>query len=61
MNQIAEHMARGEVLTGLLYVESGAEDLHQHLNTVQAPFNTLTARELCPGSAMLDKVNAALR
>jgi 2-oxoglutarate ferredoxin oxidoreductase subunit beta len=61
MNQIAEHMARGEVLTGLLYVESGAEDLHQHLNTVQTPFNTLTARELCPGSAMLDKVNAALR
>jgi 2-oxoglutarate ferredoxin oxidoreductase subunit beta len=61
MNQIAEHMARGEVLTGLLYVESGAEDLHEHLNTVQAPFNTLTARELCPGSAMLDKLNAALR
>jgi 2-oxoglutarate ferredoxin oxidoreductase subunit beta len=61
MNQIAQHMARGEVLTGLLYVHPDAEDLHQHLNTYPKAFNTLTAKELCPGSAMLDKVNAALR
>jgi 2-oxoglutarate ferredoxin oxidoreductase subunit beta len=61
MTQIAQHMAKGEVLTGLLYVKPDAEDLHQHLNTCEAPFNTLTSKELCPGSALLDRINAALR
>ena len=37
------------------------EDLHGHLNTVDAPLNTLGERELCPGSAALDKINASLR
>jgi 2-oxoglutarate ferredoxin oxidoreductase subunit beta len=61
MNQIARHMAKGEVLTGLLYVEPDAEDLHQHLNTYEAAFNTLTEKDLCPGSAVLEKINASLR
>jgi 2-oxoglutarate/2-oxoacid ferredoxin oxidoreductase subunit beta len=38
-----------------------AEDLHAHLNTYPAAFNKLSEKELCPGSAMLDKINAALR
>src|SRR6266540_516850 len=37
------------------------EDLHAHLNTFDTPFNKLGEKELCPGSAMLDKINAALR
>jgi 2-oxoglutarate ferredoxin oxidoreductase subunit beta len=61
----ASHIARaaekGEVLTGLLYLAADAEDLHAHLNTVEAPFNRLGEKELCPGSAMLDKINAAMR
>ena len=50
MNYIATHEARGEIVTGLLYVDAGAEDLHGHLNTVDAPLNHLGERELCPGS-----------
>ena len=46
---------------GLLYVERGADDLHGHLNTVDAPLNALGEKELCPGSAALDKINASLR
>ena len=38
-----------------------AEDLHAHLSTVDAPLNTLGEKELCPGSAALDKFNASLR
>jgi 2-oxoglutarate ferredoxin oxidoreductase subunit beta len=49
------------VVTGLLYVDPDAEDLHAHLDTVEAPLNTLEARELCPGSGALDKINASLR
>jgi 2-oxoglutarate ferredoxin oxidoreductase subunit beta len=61
MNFIHEHQARGEVVTGLLYVDRKARDLHQHLDTAAAPFNTLTAKELCPGEAALDRINASLR
>jgi hypothetical protein len=31
------------------------------LNTVAVPFNVLSAKELCPGNATLEKVNASLR
>ena len=61
MTNIQAHAAKGEVLTGLLYVNPDSEDLHAHLNTFDAPFNKLEAKDLCPGSAMLDKINAALR
>jgi 2-oxoglutarate ferredoxin oxidoreductase subunit beta len=61
MTNIQAHAARGEILTGLLYVNPDSEDLHAHLNTYEAAFNTLGAKELCPGSAMLEKINAALR
>ena len=61
MNYLMERQAAGEVVTGLLYVEPDPEDLHKHLNTVKAPLNTLEAKELSPGSAALEKINASLR
>jgi len=61
MSYIQEHAARGEVVTGLLYVDPESEDLHQQLRTVDEPLNTLSARELCPGRAALEKINASLR
>jgi 2-oxoglutarate ferredoxin oxidoreductase subunit beta len=56
-----EHQAKGEVVTGLLYVDPQSHDLHEHLNTVAVPLNTLSAKDLCPGQAVLDKINASLR
>ena len=61
MNYSQEHHAKGEVVTGLLYVDPNPQDLHGYLHTVDAPFNRLSARELCPGSAALAKINASLR
>jgi 2-oxoglutarate/2-oxoacid ferredoxin oxidoreductase subunit beta len=58
---LQKHAAKGQVVTGLLYVDAESEDLHSHLNTVAAPLNTLGEKELCPGSAALEKINAALR
>ena len=60
MSHIATYEARGEILTGLLYVDAAAEDLHDHLKTVAAPLNRLGERELCPGSAALAAINAEL-
>jgi 2-oxoglutarate/2-oxoacid ferredoxin oxidoreductase subunit beta len=58
---IQHHAAKGQIVTGLLYVERDSDDLHGHLNTVDAPLNSLGEKELCPGSAALDKINASLR
>ena len=58
---IAQAAAKGEVLTGLLYVNPDSHDLHDHLNTFEAPFNRLGEKDLCPGAGMLEKINAALR
>ncbi|OGA22734.1 MAG: 2-oxoglutarate ferredoxin oxidoreductase subunit beta [Betaproteobacteria bacterium RIFCSPLOWO2_02_FULL_67_26] len=61
MKYLQERAAAGEVVTGLLYLDPASSDLHEHLNTVEAPLNQLAERELCPGSVMLDRINAALR
>jgi 2-oxoglutarate ferredoxin oxidoreductase subunit beta len=61
MNYLAERQAQGQVVTGLLYAESDAEDLHASLATVPTPLNRLGERELCPGAAALEKFNASLR
>jgi 2-oxoglutarate ferredoxin oxidoreductase subunit beta len=61
MNYVQERAAKGEVVTGLLYIDPNAVDLHEHLNTVETPLNQLGARELCPGSVALERINASLR
>jgi 2-oxoglutarate ferredoxin oxidoreductase subunit beta len=61
MSFLQKHAAKGQVVTGLLYVEPDSEDLHAHLNTVDTPLNAMEAADLCPGSAVLDKINAGLR
>jgi 2-oxoglutarate ferredoxin oxidoreductase subunit beta len=61
MSFLQKHAAKGQIVTGLLYVDPEADDLHAHLDTVDSPLNTLDAGELCPGTAALDKINASLR
>jgi 2-oxoglutarate ferredoxin oxidoreductase subunit beta len=61
MNFLQERRAAGEVVTGLLYLHPDAVDMHEHLGTVDGPLNALGEKELCPGSAALDKINAQLR
>jgi 2-oxoglutarate ferredoxin oxidoreductase subunit beta len=61
MTFLQKHAAKGQIVTGLLYIDPEADDLHAHLNTVDTPLNTLDAQVLCPGSAALDKINAGLR
>jgi 2-oxoglutarate/2-oxoacid ferredoxin oxidoreductase subunit beta len=61
MTYLQERAAAGEIVTGLLFVDPDADDLHAHLRTVDAPLNSLGEAELCPGSAQLVKINASLR
>src|SRR5438067_1965862 len=61
MNYLQQRKAAGEIVTGLLYVQPDAEDLHRLLNTVDVALNGLSEKELTPGAAALEKFNASLR
>jgi 2-oxoglutarate ferredoxin oxidoreductase subunit beta len=52
---------RGEIITGLLYVDPEASELHDLINTADRPLNTLTKAELCPGTGALAELNKSLR
>ncbi|HUP93473.1 MAG TPA: 2-oxoacid:ferredoxin oxidoreductase subunit beta [Burkholderiales bacterium] len=61
MHYLQQRAAAGEVVTGLLYIDPQAEDMHRNLNTVETPLNQLGTRELCPGAVALERINASLR
>jgi 2-oxoglutarate/2-oxoacid ferredoxin oxidoreductase subunit beta len=61
MAHLHMHQAQGELITGLLFVDSKPRDLHDALSTAAMPLNRLGERELCPGAAILDELNSALR
>jgi len=61
MNFLQSRAAAGELVTGLIYLDPNPGDLHASLNTVDQPLNGLSVKELCPGSAALEKINATLR
>ena len=61
MNFLQRHQAKGEIVTGLLYIDPDGDDMHAYLDTVETPLNALADADLCPGAAALGKLNAALR
>jgi 2-oxoglutarate ferredoxin oxidoreductase subunit beta len=58
---VEERRLKGEVVTGLLYVEEHPVDMHEMQNTVDVPLNKLGDAELVPGNAALAAFNARLR
>jgi 2-oxoglutarate ferredoxin oxidoreductase subunit beta len=61
MNHMHELAERGEIATGLLYVDPNATDMHAALQTAQMPLNRLDESTLCPGSTALARFNDSLR
>ncbi len=61
INAVQHAKANGEILTGLLYMNPDCENLHDVLNTVDTPLNSLNEQDLCPGSTVLDEICAKLR
>jgi 2-oxoglutarate ferredoxin oxidoreductase subunit beta len=61
MSYLEAHRMKGEVVTGLLYVQDDPVDLHETQQTVEAPLNSLGDDALVPGSAALAAFNARLR
>ncbi|HHM21001.1 MAG TPA: 2-oxoacid:ferredoxin oxidoreductase subunit beta [Bacteroidetes bacterium] len=59
--RMANAKAKGEILTGLLYINPDSQDLHDLLGTTDKPLNTLREKELCPGPETLEVINSTLR
>ena len=53
--------SQGEVVTGLLYIDQSASDMHTVNRTVDTPLTSLPYEQLCPGSAALDALQDEYR
>jgi len=58
---IKDYKADNRILTGLLYMDSDSQDLHEVLNTSNKPLRSLKEADLCPGSNVLGKINDSFR
>ncbi len=61
LTHVQQCQERGEVVTGLLYVDPRAADCHDILETVAQPLNSLGEADLCPGSKALGAINESFR
>jgi 2-oxoglutarate ferredoxin oxidoreductase subunit beta len=58
---LAEHQARGDVPTGLLFVDESRADMNTDSRVVETPLVDLPFEQLCPGSAALDALQRSWR
>jgi 2-oxoglutarate ferredoxin oxidoreductase subunit beta len=58
---IQNHKEKGEILTGLIYLDPDCSDFHELQSTVKKPLRDLNEDDLCPGGRALQAINANLR
>lgn len=58
---IEEHQKRGEIVTGLLYIDTRRGDMHALANTVEQDLVNVPFEELCPGSDALADLQTRFR
>jgi 2-oxoglutarate ferredoxin oxidoreductase subunit beta len=61
LGYLARKSAEGEIVTGLLFVDPEASDLHDSLGTVDCALNKLEDAELVPSLSALAKINDSFR
>jgi 2-oxoglutarate ferredoxin oxidoreductase subunit beta len=55
------HQQKGEIPTGLLYIDESAGDMHMTSKTIDTPLSELPFEQLCPGNAALEKLQRTYR
>jgi 2-oxoglutarate/2-oxoacid ferredoxin oxidoreductase subunit beta len=58
---LLEQQSKGEIVTGLLFVDETVGDLHEVNNTSEIPLARMAFEELCPGAAELDRLQEEFR
>lgn len=61
VTKLHQAKAEGEILTGLIFIDTESKDLHTLLNTTDQPLNAIEQNKLCPGSGALENINAQMR
>ena len=56
---IREYQAHGEIVTGLLYIDDDAPDLHMLSDTSETPLRDLEFEVLNPGAKILEEIQGA--
>jgi 2-oxoglutarate ferredoxin oxidoreductase subunit beta len=58
---IRDRHSRGEIVTGLLYVDESAKDVHEMNHTPDGGLNKVPYAKLCPGAAELASMQKSFR
>jgi 2-oxoglutarate ferredoxin oxidoreductase subunit beta len=58
---VQAHQRKGEIVTGLLYIDESQADLHDLSRTVPGPLADLPYEELMPGAAALEEIQSRFR
>jgi 2-oxoglutarate ferredoxin oxidoreductase subunit beta len=53
--------SQGDVVTGLLFIDGNAADMHSVNGTIDEPLTRLPYEQLCPGSAALQALQEEYR
>jgi 2-oxoglutarate ferredoxin oxidoreductase subunit beta len=61
MAYISQQQSKGEILTGILFVDESVPDLHEMNNSSEIPFSRMPYGKLCPGAAALDELQEEFR
>ena len=61
VNRMNEAREKGEILTGLLYIDTKSKDLHDVIKTVDRPLNSLKQDVLTPSQSVLAAINDEFR
>jgi 2-oxoglutarate/2-oxoacid ferredoxin oxidoreductase subunit beta len=60
-DEIERHRAKGEVATGLFFLDTKSRDMHEISGTTDVPLSQVPFEKLCPGSAALDELQKSFR
>jgi 2-oxoglutarate ferredoxin oxidoreductase subunit beta len=61
MDYLEEHQGKGEVVTGLLYLDESVPDMHEMNKTTDLALTKVPYQKLCPGQAALDRLQEDFR
>src|SRR5690348_1916720 len=61
VSYLEEHQGKGEVVTGLLYLDENVPDLHELNHTVDVPLTRVPYEKLCPGIEALAQLQEDYR
>jgi 2-oxoglutarate ferredoxin oxidoreductase subunit beta len=55
------YKAEDKIVTGILFIDSEAHEIHDTMNTTAVPLRNLSEKTLCPGASRLEEINTLHR